>query len=271
MPKGSKQNEIQKAWAKKRLAQKPVAGAKPTVSEPKRARAGGRQEQPDSTRSKDTVRMVRPPAKVEPVVGGFVELPQSSEKWLVEDATPQDIKDARSGKYGTNSLSAVVYLRKVREGSMQIQRVLQNSVPPPTYAKPRPVIGFFAKRIGKWFRPKPKKEISQLSPTEMKQAQKFNVTTSQIKSAIATVAVLATVFGGMLGKEVLVDEQTIESAVQVIWQGYMGLLAVIAAATWILRTVKNVYSNWSRITEHGVKIAGPNADLAFDFAPKDNR
>ena len=107
-----------------------------------------------------------------------------------------------------------------------------------------------------------------MSPTELKQAQKFNLTTGTIKSIIATIAVLATVAGGVLGKEILIDETTITAAVESLYQAYLGIMAIVAAGTFILRFAKNVYSNWARITEHGVKISGPNANIGFDFAPK---
>lgn len=99
---------------------------------------------------------------------------------------------------------------------------------------------------------------------------KFNASTANLKGIIAAVAVAATVLSGLLGKQIMIDDQSITTAVNNIYAGYMGVLAVVAAVTYIMRVVKNVYGNWQRITQHGVKISGPNADLSFDFGPKDN-
>ena len=104
--------------------------------------------------------------------------------------------------------------------------------------------------------------------SDLQQAKKFNASTANLKGIIAAVAVVTSVAGGLLGKQILIDQDTISVAVNNIYQAYMGVLAVIAAITYVLRILKNVKSNWDRIKQHGVKVSGPNADIGFDFAPR---
>lgn len=143
------------------------------------------------------------------------------------------------------------------------------------WVKPRPVEGFFARRLGKYFGKK-KKGSKPVSPTELQQAAKFNVTTAAAKGvsplvskkAIGVIALITTIAGGWLGKEVMIDEQSIQSAIDNGYQAYIAVMALIGAVTWFYKFVRNIYTEWGRIKTHGVKISGPNADLAFDFAPK---
>ena len=145
----------------------------------------------------------------------------------------------------------------------------------PKWAKPNRLVGWIAKRTGKWLRPKEKKEMNvpkpddSTTPPEAIQAQKFNLTTNQVKGIVSAVAMITAVAGGLLGKQVLIDETTITTAIHNLYAAYMGVLAVVGAVAYVLRIVKNINSNWTRIKQHGVKVSGPNADLSFDFAPKD--
>lgn len=149
----------------------------------------------------------------------------------------------------------------------------------PEYVKPGKLSGFFARRTGKrihqltrlWFG---KKEKQVVSPQEQKaQELKFNVSTAAgkgvdpllSKKAAGVVALITMVLSGYMGHEVAVDQMSIDAAIQQGVAIWMAVNTLIAGVTWFYKVFKNIYTEWGHIRKHGVKVAGPNADLAFEF------
>lgn len=103
--------------------------------------------------------------------------------------------------------------------------------------------------------------------------QKFNLSTAAAKGfspmatkkAAGVVALVTALAGGYLGKEIMVDDQTVNAAMQHVGELYTAAMTIIAGITWFYKVIHNIYTEWERITTHGVKVSGPNADLVFNF------
>lgn len=265
MPGSSKHDE-QVRKAQKQFWQKRTADVWARISRSERDRADGRNDAGDSDGDNAAPGAAGVHPGGESVDRGVVGLPSEASAW----------KTLSTGMIVSDDMSELL-LREQEYYRGKLQEIGTRQLwGNPQYAKPGRIAGFFARRLGKKFRPK-EKPVSQprtMSPNEVAQAQKFNVATAAgkgvspllTKKAVGVVAIVTMLASGWLGKEVMVDEQTIGTAIDNGYQVYLSVMAFIAAATWFYKFARNIYTEWGRIRAHGVKISGPNA--AFDFAPR---
>jgi len=89
---------------------------------------------------------------------------------------------------------------------------------------------------------------------------------SALKLGIVTAIGLLAAF---TGKHIVVDQQTVSQAIEGLNTTLVAIGVVVSALTTVYGAVRNLWKNWDKVKENGVKVSHNSEGLLFDFAPKD--